>query len=283
MHTLSWNFKILFGIATFGLVPAIFPGYVHWSDPPISESMRRSRQRRWRPEGYPWKSDRLPAEQKQRLRELFSWKERWRLFWTTPIVIFYLDKIMYMAFTLMFSIWFVAHRQAVDSGKYKIIIMHFEVSSNLDEESLQSVEIALCIYFGSSFLRELTEVLCELGTAATVSKKVDVLVHYFSSLWNVLDVGEIIAFCVGIGYRVSIAARLSALAGKIPFDEFVSALPTSSSSTNPPPTSSTTPDGLGSGEGSGYQGEKWTNWSMAYGICLSIAWFRVLRSGDALL
>jgi hypothetical protein len=280
MHTLRRNFKILLGIATFGLLPAFRPGYVHWSDPPISESMRRSRQRRWRPEGYPWKSDRLPAEKKkQLLKALFSWTERWCLFWTTPIVLFYVDKIMYVAFTLMFSIWFVAHRQAVDSdsGEHKIIIMPFRVSRNLDEESLQSVEIALCIYFGSSFLREVTEVLCELGTAATLQQKVDVLVDYFSSLWNVLDVGEIIAFCVGIGYRVSIAARLSALAGKISFDEFIPA-----STTTPALTTTTPAPGSGEGSGGEYQGELWTNWSMAYGICLSIAWFRVLRSGDAL-
>jgi hypothetical protein len=74
--------------------------------------------------------------------------------------------------------------------------------------------------------------------------------------------GEIIAFCAGIGYRVDLRPYYS-------YNSHVL---------------ETTPDGLGSGEGSGgeYQGEEWTNWSMAYGICLSIAWFRVLRSGDTL-
>ena len=261
MSTFRRNGKILLGIATVGLLPALRPGYVHWSDPPISESMRRSRQRRLRPEGYPWKGD-TEEKKQQKLRANISVFERWCLFWTTPIVLFYVDRIMYVAFTLMFSIWFVAHRQAVDSGEHKIIIMPFNLSRNLDIEPLQRVEIALCIYFGSQFLREVTELLCELGTAATWPKKGVVIVDYCSSFWNVLDMGEIIAFFVGIGYRVDLRPYYS-------YNSHVL---------------ETTPDGLGSGEGSGgeYQGEEWTNWSLAYGICLSIAWFRVLRSGDTL-
>ena len=138
MSTFRRNGKILLGIATVGLLPALRPGYVHWSDPPISESMRRSRQRRLRPEGYPWKGD-TEEKKQQKLRANISVFERWCLFWTTPIVLFYVDRIMYVAFTLMFSIWFVAHRQAVDSGEHKIIIMPFNLSRNLDIEPLQSL------------------------------------------------------------------------------------------------------------------------------------------------
>ena len=201
--------------------------------------------------------------------------ERWCLFWTTPIVLFYVDRIMYVAFTLMFSIWFVAHRQAVDSGEHKIIIMPFNLSRNLDIEPLQRVEIALCIYFGSQFLREVTELLCELGTAATWPKKGVVIVDYCSSFWNVLDMGEIIAFFVGIGYRVDLRpyylyfyyAMLDAVMDPkdMPIRGHVL-------EATPPPTFFTTPPP------DEYQGEAWTHWSMAYGICLSIAWFRVLRS-----
>jgi hypothetical protein len=262
MSTLRRNFKILLGIATFGLLPAFRPGYVHWSDPPTSESRRRSRQRRKRPEGYPWKND---SNTKEKLKKSLTSRERFDLFWTTPLVLWYLDKIIYTAFILTFSIWFVAHRQAFGSGDHQVKhLLPFKLSSNLDMEPLQGVEIALCIYFGSATIREWTELLCELGTAKGLSKKQNVIMDYLFSIWNVLDMGEIIAFCAGIGYRVDLRPYYLYLYNSHVLE--------------------TTPDGLGSGEGSGgeYRGEKWTNWSMAYGICLSIAWFRVLRSGDAL-
>jgi hypothetical protein len=222
--------------------------------------MRGSRQRRPRPEGYPYHED-VAGSPLGRGLAIQTRSERLFLFWTTPLVLWYVDKIICVAFILMFSIWFVAHRQASGSGDHQLVhILGFKLSSNLDMEPLQGVELAMCIYFASSTIREWTELGCELGTANQWSKKANVIVGYCSSLWTVLDMGEIIAFCAGIGYRVDLRPYYLSLYNS--------------------------PSGSGSGsdeyQGDEYQGEDWTHWSMAYGICLSIAWFRVLRSGDAL-
>ncbi len=149
------------------------------------------------------------------------WYERLYLFWTCPVVLFHTDKIICVCINLMFNAWFVAHRQAVGSEEYSMPIP-FKVSSNLDNcaaaatisnatisktctkpqaEPLQGVEIALCIYYGCSLLREVTETMCEM--AFKWENKMDVLKEYISSFWNVLDVGEIIAVVAGIFYRVT--------------------------------------------------------------------------------
>ena len=313
MNTVDGMLRILLGIGTLGLVPAFIPQLwawgdkifgIHWEPPPESERMRRSRQRRVKPGGSDGPSSSaswLPPAlssvlemQGMRLVCLlpfllllllfpslllllllpllllaikwiwlddFSWYERLYLFWTCPVVLFHTDKIICVCINLMFTAWFVAHRQAVGSGEHSIPIP-FKVSSNLDNctaaatisnatisktctktqaEPLQGVEIALCIYYGCSLLREVTEIMCEM--AVKWENKMDVLKEYISCFWNVLDVGEIIAFVAGILYRVTAIPHRVADAQE--YD---------------------------------HKDEEWTNWSLAYGVCLFLAWFRVLRS-----
>jgi hypothetical protein len=250
MKTNNGMLRILVGIATLGIVPAFRAGFIHWEPPPKSEQMRGNRQHRVRPEGYPWSEESEEANEKN-LLDRFRWFERLYLFWTCPVVLFHTDKIICVCMNLMFTFWFVAHRQAVNAddvaagvgglGDHSITLLPFKVYSNLNIEPLQGVEIALCIFYGGSLVRELTEILCELDDWRGFW---DVLKKYISSFWNVLDMGEIVAFLAGILYRVI-------------------------------------PGESGGGSG-GDEGEEWTKWSLAYGACLFIAWFRVLRSCDAL-
>ena len=287
--------KILLGIATLGLVPAIVPPFIDWMPPPDFEELRKSKQRRARPEGYPWSdltyedskenlsadlswyerlyfkyypwSDLTYDDSKKLKRKLsadLSWYERLYLFWTTPVVLFYADKIMGFICALMFTLWFWAHRQAAakgSSGKHRIYIMPLKASSNLDLEPLQGVELALCVYFGSKLLKKCGQICC--AVVHDWKEKRDVLVGFFSSFWNILDVGEIIAFFIGIAFRVScrndkgcMATRRGAKGGVILNDAA---------------------GNVTAGEAS-YEGESWNQWSLAYGICLCIVWFRVLRS-----
>jgi hypothetical protein len=264
MNTVSGLVKILLGVATLGLVPAFFPKFVCWMPPPVSEQMRRSKQRRVIPEGYPCLSDsnseKEEKEQKkssEKLAASFSWYERLYLFWTTPIVIFVFDKINSLCITLMFTIWFVAHRQAVSSGQHRISIMPLELSPDLDVEPLQGVEIYLCIYFACSCARELTEILCEIAADAGNAGLHLIVKHYFFNFWNVLDMGEILAFFVGIGFRVQCEGSSCMSARR-------------------------KGDGQGGGDGVGadaqeYTSGMWSTWSIAYGICLFFSWFRVLK------
>ena len=251
MSTILGMCKIFLGIATLGLLPAFRPGYVHWSPPPDYEGSRTSMQRRRRPEGYPWKND---SNTKWKLRKSLTSRERFDLFWTCPVVLFAADKIIDFFFTLIFTVWFAAHRQAVSSGKHRITIVSFNVSGNLDLEPLHGVEIAGCVYFCSSFLRECTEIVCRM--AADRKTKKTVLANHFSSFWNALDLGEILAFFVGIIIRVSC---------------------------NGQGCKSTRRNGLETpnvdvGEDTDESlSDPWSPWSVAYGVCLAIAWFRTLR------
>ena len=43
----------MLGILSMGLLPAIFPSYLEWTKPPISDGMRRRTQRRSIPDGFP--------------------------------------------------------------------------------------------------------------------------------------------------------------------------------------------------------------------------------------
>jgi hypothetical protein len=257
--------KILLGIATLGLVPAIVPPFIDWMPPPDFEELRTSKQRRARPEGYPW-SNLTYEDSKKKLWPNTSWYERLYLFWTTPVVLFYADKIMGFICALMFTLWFLAHRQAAakgSSGKHRIYIMPFKASSNLDLEPLQGVELALCIYFGSKLLKKCGQICCAVVHDSAGKEKRDVLVGFFSSFWNILDVGEIIAFFIGIAFRVSchndkgcMATRRGAKGAVILNDAA---------------------GNVTAGEAS-YESESWNQWSLAYGISLCIVWFRVLRS-----
>jgi hypothetical protein len=265
MKTINGMLRILLGIATLGLVPAFLPRFIHWEPPPKSEQMRGSRQRRVRPEG-----DRS-EETEEVILSPPRWYKRLYLFWTCPVVLFHTDKIICVCINLMFTFWFLAHRQAVNAdavaagvgglGDHSITLLPFKVSSNLNIEPLQGVEMALCIYYGCSLVRELTEILCELDDWRGLC---DVLKKYISSFWNVLDMGEIVAFLAGILYRVIPGEEHSRQHGQFLHD-----------------TQHYHPEG-GSGGDEVYTGEEWTNWSLAYGACLFIAWFRVLRSCDAL-
>ncbi len=262
MKTINGMLRILLGITTLGLVPAFLPRFIQWEPPPKSEQMRGSRQRRLRPEG-----DRSEETEEVNLSPS-RWYKRLYLFLTCPVVIFHTDKIICVCINLMFTFWFLAHRQAVNAdavaagvgglGEHSIILIPFKVSSNLDIEPLQGVEIALCIYYGCSLVRELTEILCELDDWENL---LDVLKKYISSFWNVLDMGEIVAFVAGILYRVDVVAFV---AGR---DHPQTPAP-SRRHDHP----QTTPPNYE------YKDKEWTNWSLAYGACLFIAWFRVLRS-----
>jgi hypothetical protein len=277
MDTGFGHAKILLGIATLGLVPAIVPKFddwmppridwmlprIDWMPPPDFEELRTSKQRRARPKGYPW-SDEDSKKLKKKLSADLSWYEILFLFWTTPVVVFYADKIMGFICALMFTLWFWAHRQAVakdSSGKHRIYIMPLTVSSNLDLEPLQGVELALCVYFGSKLLKKCGQIWC--AVVHDWEEKWDVLVRFFSSFWNILDAGEILAFFIGIAFRVScnndkgcMATRRAAKGGDILNDAA---------------------GNVSAGEAS-YKSESWNQWSLAYGICLCIVWFRVLRS-----
>ena len=251
MNTGTGLAKILLGIATLGFVPALYPTFVSWTPPPVSEQMRGSKQRRVMPKGYPW-SGLTNEKSAKRLVFFFWWYERLYLFWTTPVVLFYADKVVGLCVTVMFTVWFVAHRQAISSGQHSFIaIMPFKLSSNLEVEPLQSVELALCLYFASSLLREFLEILIAVVRHWDEKKKFPVIKRYFSKFWNVLDLSEIVAFFVGIGYRLSCKAH---------------------------GCMSTRRAGADAEE---YKDEVWNVWSMAYAICLCIAWFRTLRSCDS--
>ena len=49
----SWagTLKIILGILSVGLLPALFPNFIEWSLPPLCESVRRKTQRRSIPAG----------------------------------------------------------------------------------------------------------------------------------------------------------------------------------------------------------------------------------------
>ena len=49
----SSDARIIIGILSMGFLPAVFPSFLEWNKPPVSDSMRRQTQRRSIPEGYP--------------------------------------------------------------------------------------------------------------------------------------------------------------------------------------------------------------------------------------
>ena len=264
-----------------------------WMPPPTSESMRRSKQRRFTPKGFPYLRNKEDTAEKKKMWDIyvdanfpiadqqkekglkeheitarlkvlsseqlsdfwdpsFMWYERLYLFWITPIVLFYTDKIVALCMTLVFTLWFVAARY----GSEKILQppLPFKVPEDLNVEPLQGVEIMLCIYFASSYVREATEVLLDM--AQNWENKWQVIKEYLSDFWNMLDMGEIFFFFVGVGFRVNCQMRgdeCTSIRRKIASDS-------------------------DSGADVVQHGDAWVNWSMCYGLCLFIMWFRVLRS-----
>jgi hypothetical protein len=49
----SSDARILIGVLSGGILPALFPSFLEWNKPPVSDAMRRQTQRRSIPEGYP--------------------------------------------------------------------------------------------------------------------------------------------------------------------------------------------------------------------------------------
>ena len=157
--------KIISGILTFGIGPALYNDWVDWTIPPLSQALRRSLQKRTRPKGYPFTSNEKdkfkildpPLEERPIAafdgywKSTFSWYERLYLFWNTPVVLFFADKMVSLAVTLCFTLWFVAHRQHMD---HVVWIIPMETSPSLSEtKELFDMEICLCVYFAASFVR----------------------------------------------------------------------------------------------------------------------------------
>jgi len=60
LNTWKGTVKILAGILSLGLLPALIPGYLDWNPPPKGEALRRKTQRRSIPIGYPNKPSNNP-------------------------------------------------------------------------------------------------------------------------------------------------------------------------------------------------------------------------------
>ena len=113
MNTFSGTLKIMGGIVSGGILPALVTSWVDWEPPPASEWMRLSKQRRTTPCGYPHnpsKNDTLKAiynkqgksveEEERRFEHLlpreleqewsvtFTLFERLKLFWYNSLIIF---------------------------------------------------------------------------------------------------------------------------------------------------------------------------------------------------
>ena len=52
-HSLSTSARVVVGVLSLGLLPALVPGFLHWAQPPMSKSVRGFMQRRSTPVGYP--------------------------------------------------------------------------------------------------------------------------------------------------------------------------------------------------------------------------------------
>ena len=71
METPAGLWKIISGILTLGIGPALNIDWVDWVIPPISQQLRRSLQKRTRPIGYPFKGKENEKE------ENLTWGSQW--------------------------------------------------------------------------------------------------------------------------------------------------------------------------------------------------------------
>ena len=274
---------IFLGIVTLGLLPMCSTGWFKWLPPPSAPSKRLSKQRRSVPKGYPdrpcennelkmelereikqskpeeFKSGtRLTEEELTHFFEMLTPGERevlWELvlsrfeklylFWESPVVLFYAEKLTSISITIAFTSWFIDKR--LDDGGNKLSTM-----------PIQGFEIFLCIYFGASIVREFLQMFLSVQNKETYWLAT---LDYVSDFWNLLDPVEVVAFFVGLAYRLQCRSSLLSVSPATMHSAGI-CLELK----------------LEEQEGWKHSGDVLVRWTTAYGVCLFVSWFRFLRS-----
>jgi len=112
----------------------------------------------------------------EQLRQLweptFTFKERWKLFFGAPKVLYLCNIIVQIVVTVVFS------------------ILHFQLNTMVSTPELKGqidkMEMLIILYFVSCILREFFQLL----VSSTIAE-------YFTDVWNIIDITSIIGFALG--------------------------------------------------------------------------------------
>ncbi len=221
MNTKMGMLKLIGGILSVGLLPAFVPQFISWDPPPVCEKARRRTQLRARPRGYPFKpsdnhhyseakpgffkdfkgkempdktvEDYSPQELEKLWAETFTALQRFKLFWSAPIVIFLFNAVWTTAATVVFYIWFYTER---------IGPSRFTAQTDADVANSDSwrvgVEITMACYFYLNILREGLQCTGEMFDAK--SWYIGLWIYLFD-FWNMFDILSIVTFAIGHGLR----------------------------------------------------------------------------------
>ena len=292
---------IFLGIVTLGLLPMCSTGLFKWLPPPSAPSKRLSKQRRSVPKGYPdrpWENDNIkvelerdikqskqeelksdtrateeeelarfyemltPGEREALWERVMSPFEKLYLFWESPVVLFYAEKLTSICITIAFTSWFVDKR--LDEGGNKLATM-----------PIQGFEIFICTYFGASIVREFLQMFLIIQNGETFWRAT---LDYVSDFWNLLDIVELAAFFVGLAYRLQCHSSDHISRDTHPSNSTSSLLSDDPANLTMHSTGICLELKLNEQEGWKQSGEVLVRWTTAYGVCLFVSWFRFLRS-----
>jgi hypothetical protein len=220
MDTKWGMLKLISGILSFGLLPAFFPKFLTWDPPPMCESVRRRTQRRKRPFGYPFNpsinpdirekpghftdsngrvvankmtEDYSPQQLEKLWSKTFGLKERFKLFWSAPIVIFLSNALLTLVATIVFFIWFYFER--LDP---RLVVTQPDADVVKTDSSLELhwVEYFMACYFYLNIFREVFQYV-------TIA---DLRIYVFD-FWNFFDLCSILTFAIGHYLRAEYIAQ----------------------------------------------------------------------------
>ena len=141
-----------------------------------------------------------------------------------------------------------------------------EYDQDLINKSITPFEIILVVYFSASVLRELTQMFILYH----LSHRYTLFISYFTDIWNLLDVGEILAFFVGFAFRVHCQNNTCSIGE--------SSKDVNSTTSLAPCRGRGVGDSVSDGSTDNSDAEEYWPWAMAYGFCLFLSWFRFMRA-----
>ena len=242
-YALSWGgcVRLMVGILSLGFIPAFFPNYVKWLPPPHNSAMRGKMQRRMTPTGFPHNPlSNAVLRNMQRRREegsnpfppfanIFGWRSRnkvdkfWKLmdcdarqlkespdseiemlweptftplqrldcFFSCPIILFLTNALVTIVVTLYFTDFF-----------WRVV----PTPTSLLPSELMGAERLLAIYFFCLLKREIVQMMIAVVSRSSRNTLVNIgagLRVHLSSFWNLMEIGAIAGFALGLAARCS--------------------------------------------------------------------------------
>jgi hypothetical protein len=152
--------------------------------------------------------DYSPQELEELWSKTFGVQERFKLFWSAPIVIFLFNALYTIAATVVFYIWFYFERigptrfiaQIDADGATPGLTGLFPNISDTGKSDTWNVgvETTMACYFYLNIFREALQCIGEVFDAK--SWRIGLWIYFFD-FWNMFDILSIVAFAIGHGLR----------------------------------------------------------------------------------